>query len=167
MEVINNKHDGLFDDLLPYARIELNREHIISPCDGTQREVSQEAWKQLNAAFKTDDNSKQTFHATIGPGCSGGVGAVTNAEWRAENNASQVVISPGSTASILEDEVKLNGLERQAKKALVQRVSLLKQLLTVNIVHPSLRPIVVSIASLSASTEVKILVENESTRYSC
>ena len=132
VEVINNKHDGLYDDLLPYARIELNREHVYASCgnSGKQRAVAQAGWKELNAAFETegsrsDDAARSnrrrhrreadeeaTFYGVVGPECSDSVASITDASWRAANNASQVVISHGSTVTTLADEGKFPNLAR-------------------------------------------------------
>lgn len=121
VDVINNKNDGLLDDILPYARIEVNSEHASIPCGEGQGAAAQAAWKRLNTFFGNGDGSSssssgssvsESFYATIGPYCSGDVAAVTNAEWRAANNASQVVLSQASSASMLADDQKYVNLAR-------------------------------------------------------
>jgi hypothetical protein len=111
-EVINNKHDGFMDDLLPHARLVLRETHGIVPCSsGAARGAHN---------IMVEDASKMglehMFVATIGPGCSGDVQDVTGKEWRDESikNRNNLVISGSSTASTLSDNILYPNLARMS-----------------------------------------------------
>ena len=119
---INNKHDGFLDDLLPGAKIVVNRKHAEYKCGGHQSEVPRENIKDASAAVRnmTSGGMWGDFEGTplappvayIGPGCSGDVEALTNKERRAQEGDNAVVISGSSTAPSLRDDEKYPSLVR-------------------------------------------------------
>jgi len=91
---INDKKDGFLDDLLPdhrlfYSMVQTGSTESCAETDAIRSKFGQ-LYSDLNGVV-----------ATIGPGCSDEVAAVTAAEWRAGADISTVVLSPGSTAPIL------------------------------------------------------------------
>ncbi len=86
VDAINNKTDGVFDDLLPETVI--NATITFASCGQVF-----DAWR----ALPIDPV------ATIGPGCSTGVKAVSSAAARIELNSRAVVLSESSTSTSISD----------------------------------------------------------------
>ena len=86
VDAINNKTDGVFDDLLPETVI--NATITFASCGQVF-----DAWEALPIEPV----------ATIGPGCSTGVKAVSSADARIELNSRAVVLSESSTSTSISD----------------------------------------------------------------
>ena len=86
VDAINNKTDGVFDDLLPDMYI--NATITFASCGQVF-----DAWEALPIEPV----------ATIGPGCSTGVKAVSSAAARIELNSRAVVLSESSTSTSISD----------------------------------------------------------------
>ena len=104
---LNDKADGWFDALLPDHTIVTATRSV-----GCGENVTRDGWLQL-------EESLPGFAAVIGPACSNDVADVTQKEWRARNESSDVVtssravvISPKSTAPKLSDEIAYPNLAR-------------------------------------------------------
>ena len=110
--VINNKHDGFMDDLLPHARLVLNENHVYTGCSA-DRAVSASVEMNKEAETATGEAGGR-FVATIGPGCSSDVEDVTGKQWRDENGNHNLVISGSSTSVTLDDDAAFPNLARMS-----------------------------------------------------
>ena len=100
VDVLNDKTDGLFDDLLPSAVIVLNESHV-----GCVQGLVEGALAQLRDAPNLAALGTH-LHAhlpVIGPSCSSDVAEVASADARAASGWQGVSISPSSTAPLLSD----------------------------------------------------------------
>ena len=97
---INDKTDGWYDNLLPNHTI-VTATRSIGCVEGRARSE----WHAL-------EDSLPGFTAVIGPTCSNDVADVASAEWRASDGSRAVVISPGSSAPQLGDEMEYPNLAR-------------------------------------------------------
>jgi hypothetical protein len=109
VEIINNKHDGFMDDLLPHARLKLHEDHVQLGCSQSKgRAAHFEMGVEANKAGRD-----RMFVAAIGPQCSSDVTDLSSKEWRAESpNNDYFLISHSSTSSTLADEDKYPNLAR-------------------------------------------------------
>ena len=97
VEVINDKTDGLYDNLLPSALLIVNESY-----QGCVQGLAERALAELRG----DPNLQSLggdLPATIGPSCSNDVASVTSAQARTSSGWNGVVVSPSSTAPVLTD----------------------------------------------------------------
>ena len=97
VEVINNKNDGLYDNLLPSALLVVNESY-----QGCVQGLAERALAELRGAPNLLSLGGD-LPAAIGPSCSNDVAAVTSAQSRASSGWNGVVVSPSSTAPVLTD----------------------------------------------------------------
>ena len=112
VSVINNKHDGFMDTLLPHARLVLHENHIYTGCS---KGLSPDASIRMNAeAAALTGLQGEKFVAVIGPGCSNDVQDITGKQWRDETGNQNLVISGSSTSSTLSDDAAYPNLARMS-----------------------------------------------------
>ena len=111
VEVINNKKDGLYDNLLPSALIVVNESY-----QGCVQGLVERALVELRGApnLLSLSESDSSNLPAIGPSCSNDVAAVTSAQSRASSGWNGVVISPSSTAPVLTDGEEYPNLVRMS-----------------------------------------------------
>ena len=111
VEVINNKNDGLYDNLLPSALIVVNESY-----QGCVQGLVERALVELRGApnLLSLSESDSSNLPAIGPSCSNDVAAVTSAQSRASSGWNGVVISPSSTAPVLTDGAEYPNLVRMS-----------------------------------------------------
>jgi hypothetical protein len=90
--LINNKTDGIFDDVLPYALISLDETVDVGCVEG-----------RAVPGFLKLKGIRPNLTAIIGPQCSDDVKEVTHVDERAKSTRKTVFISPISTAVLLKD----------------------------------------------------------------
>ena len=91
--VLNDKTDGLFDDLLPSARVELVEGNI-----GCVEQLGPTLMPELMA-------QQPRMLAAVGVGCSNDVADISSAAYRASTGFRAVVVSGASTSTVLTDDV--------------------------------------------------------------
>ena len=111
VDVINNKNDGLYDNLLPSALIVVNESY-----QGCVQGLVERALVELRGApnLLSLSESDSSNLPAIGPSCSNDVAAVTSAQSRASSGWNGVVISPSSTAPVLTDGEEYPNLVRMS-----------------------------------------------------
>lgn len=115
VEVINNKLDGFYDDLLPDARLVLHENHVNVGCSVNQARSAHKEMLKVARQSNTDQN--EMFVAVIGPACSNDVEDLTEKSWRdagREGTRDTLIVSGSSTASTLADDIRYPNLARLA-----------------------------------------------------
>jgi len=100
--MINDKHDGFYDDILPSVRLDLAEANV-----GCVNQRGAAAVAQLQAALPQ-------MVAAIGVGCSSDVMDISNVDFRAQASFDAVVVSGSSTAPAIADETSYPNVARMA-----------------------------------------------------
>ena len=99
---INDKNDQLWDDLLESSLVRIHE--VVVRCGGASADKGDEVIAGVKGLHKWANESGTTLSGIIGPQCSGELGTVSNAEFRADMGGDRTTfLSPSSTGSHIAD----------------------------------------------------------------